>query len=433
MLAKTKVSFATPLTPTTRKYLDIQNKATDKLKPSHSHLPPPPKGNHLSSSTSAMRGPSSRRPPTHTRSASSPAVGPEVAAQIGEHRPRSRAKADMAPPRLPEAATQPSRQPVMVRSTSVIERKRVVSMSATVRPVMPIIKPGAAERGRPIPVSNQPAGRTQPVDDARQPSSVVARRVPISEVQKPDAEKAIRAHPRIDNSASTPAIRQATVPTPPLAQGSKPPVPKFVRNKDGAFANRATVKPKGREPTKSSLMQPTLSQIARAKTIERRVPVPTASKSQRGKAAPRKPLPISNGEPSAHTAGVTPAPDEQGVPSAHTSPIADHEPQAVEVSKEEVNDEDGGARAKEDLVADTTSPPRPEAPSSETQKVRNIEVESDEARIVVTGTPSGPSNFGLVTPPRGEKSTIALSKTPISELLLSIEVRVCLRSFSVHS
>ncbi|KAJ6499454.1 clasp N terminal-domain-containing protein [Mycena sanguinolenta] len=379
--------FAAPLTPTTRKYLDIQ-KVSEKPKPSHSHLPPSKPG--LSSSTSAVRGPSSRRPPTHTRSASSPAVGPDVDIPGVDRRPhsRSKSKAEMPQPKLPET-TQSSRQ-----AGPAVERKRVVSMSAAVRPVVAIAKAGPAERARPAAVSTLAPSRSRPEDGTRTTkTSVVARRVPIHEVPKPDAEKPIR---RIDNSLSTPAIRLASVPAPPVATSSKPPAPRIAR-KDASAADKAVVKPKAKDPAKSNLTKPTLSQISRAKTIERRVPV---SRPARAKAAPHKPVVTTKTELPAETGARTVTPDDRVVPAAST---ADHEPQGCEAE---------AVAAKEQMVA------QPECPHSETEN------EHEDARITVTDTDSLPnaSNPGcLTTPPRLEKGNIAPSKTPISELLLSIE------------
>ncbi|KAF7376010.1 TOG domain-containing protein [Mycena sanguinolenta] len=331
--------FTAPLTPTTRKYLDIQ-KVSEKPKPSHSHLPPSKPG--LSSSTSTMRGPSSRRPPTHARSASSPAVGPDVDTPGVDRLPhiRSKPKAEMPPPKIPET-TQPSRQPV-----PAVERKRVVSMSAAVRPVVAIAKPGPAERARPVPVSTLGPSRSRPEDSTHttKTTSVVARRVPIHEVPRPGPEKPIR---RIDNSSSTPAIRLASVPAPPVATSSKPPAPRIAR-KDAPTADKAVVKPKAREPAKSNLTKPTLSQISRAKTIERRVP---ASRPARTKAAPHKPVVTTKAElpAKARTRTVTPVIDDRVVPSASTSSlIVDHELHACEA--EEVNEEHGAVAAEEQLT-----------------------------------------------------------------------------------
>ncbi|KAF7362026.1 TOG domain-containing protein [Mycena venus] len=415
-------AFTAPLTPTTRKYLDVQ-KIADQPKPSY--LPPPAKPALLSSSTSTMRGPSSRRPPTHTRSVSSPAVAPDlnVPVEIDQQAPRSRsrAKAEMPPPKLPES-TQPSRQPVMVRPTSVIERKRVVSMTTAVRPVVPIAKPGTAERTRPVPVSFAP-GRRLPVDnhDDRQPAkttSVVARRVPVSEVQKPDAEKTIRTHPRIDTSVSTPAIRLASVAAPPVAEGSKPPVSRVARNKDGAPASKVVaVKPRAKEPARSNLTKPTLSQLSRAKTIDRRVPVPTVTKVQRAKIAPRKPLPPSKEEPQAPTAtaatiAATPAGQAASSPSTSLL-VSDHEQEPIENTQKE-------KRVQEEETSTVAT--RPETPQSETKIAEDTKAERDEAHITVSTVTEGlPDPAGLTTPPRAEKSNISSSKTPISELLLSIE------------
>ncbi|KAJ7045357.1 clasp N terminal-domain-containing protein [Mycena alexandri] len=396
-------SFAAPLTPTTRKYLDIQNKAADKLKASHSHLPPPSKANHLSSSTSAMRAPSSRRPPIHTRSASSPAVALDAVVP-DERQPRSRAKGDMGPPKLPEAA-QPSRQPAVARPA--IDRKRIVSMCAAVRPVLPTSKSG--EQARPIPVSSNPPTRVDGAPQAAPTTTVVARRVPISEVQlKLDAEKATRARPRIDNSASTPAMRQISIPVPPPpAGGSQPPVSKFARpDKDGASA---VVKPKAKEPTKNSWTRPTLSQMSRAKTTERRVPVPAVSKPPPGKTVPRKaPLPSNKGKQAAK-------PVPQGRPASSASTSSAGAKQEVPVSKEV--DEEAEEESRPLSGADIRSS-SPETPLIETEEIAKSEDKSEEAQITVTGSPSGSSSPST---PKAEKSSIASSKTPISELLLSIE------------
>ncbi|KAF8170170.1 hypothetical protein K438DRAFT_1854153 [Mycena galopus ATCC 62051] len=437
-------SFTAPLTPTTRKYLDIPNKITVKSKPSHPHLPPASKAG-LSSSTSVVRGPSSRRPPTHTRSASSPAVGPDANTPVEIDQPpirsRSRAMVEIPLPKLPES-TQPSREPVTIRPTSAIERKRVVSMSAAVRPVVAITKPGAVERARPVPASSSNFApiRSRPVDDgtrSTKTTSVVARRVPIHEV--PNAEKATR---RIDISASTPAIRLA-VPAPSVTEGLKPPVPKVSRSKDAAPAGKAAVKPKAREPAKSHWSKPTLSQIARAKTLERRVPVPTVSNLQRAKAVAREPVTNKRKLP-ARTTTVTPSQDDEVVPSGSTSSlIPDDEPPAIENITEEDLDEETKPVAAEDeppaikniaeedvdeetrpIAAEEELVTRAESSSPEPEDPEIPKDERDEARITVTVTetpPDLPNPLGLTTPPRAENSKIASSKTPISELLLSIE------------
>ncbi|KAJ7188412.1 clasp N terminal-domain-containing protein [Mycena filopes] len=366
-------SFTTPLTPTTRKYLDIQHKATDKLKSSHPHLPPPPKPNHLSSSTSAMRASSSRRPPTHTRSASSPAVAHDAVAPDERPPPRSRHKGDMGPPKLPTA--QASRQPVAVRPATAIDRKRVVSMSAALRPVAP--------------------SRIEDVAQPARPTSVVARRVPISEVR-----------PRIDTSVSTPAMRQISVPVPPPGVSkvpppvSKPAVPKFSRTKDGVSVNRVADKPKNKEPTKNGWTQPTLSQISRAKTIERRVPVPAVSKPLPGKTAPRK------------QAGMKPALNGRSASSASTS-------SAIAAPIGDVGEEVG-----EQVEQESTPETGADAHSSETPPLETeaLQDQSGEAPITIIGSPLHLSSVkSPSTPPKAEKSSMSSSKTPISQLLFSIE------------
>ncbi|KAJ7713959.1 clasp N terminal-domain-containing protein [Mycena maculata] len=396
-------SFTTPLTPTTRKYLDIQSKVNDKLKPSHPHPSAHPKAVLLSSSTSAVRGPSSRRPPTHTRSASSPAIGPEaVASGANGDRPTRSHQVDMAPPRLPEPI-QSSGHAVAVRSTSVIDRKPVVSMSAAVRPGIPHTKP---ERGRPNPAVNHPVRRPQPVDEGHrttQTTAVVARRVPVSEVQTKLNDKGMRT-PRTDNSVSTPAIRHVSAAVAPPAVAPKPSVPKAAPNKDGVHT-RATGRSKSKEPTKQrSLTQPTLSQLARAKAIERRVTVPTVPKLSRGKTAPPRKPPVSTSteDQSAPTVTVTPAPDETTPNSPNTlSGVVEPEPEHV---------------AATDTEEISSAPP--ELPPSEAS---DAEEQSDET--LGTENLPGPSKLaGLTTPPRVEPNIdAAANKTPISELLLSIE------------
>jgi hypothetical protein len=364
------------------------------LRSSQSH---PPKAAQLSSSTSTVRASSSRRPQTHARSASSPAVALDVvtSALTGQHPPRSRIKADVLPSKLPDSIQTSSQA---VRSSSVVERKRVVSMLAAVRPIIP---KAVSERGRAIPASIHSVRRPQPVDETRRPTQttlVVARRVPISELQsKPEADKAIRAHPRIDNSASTPAIRHTPI---ALAEASKPPAPRAPNNygSSGGFAT----KQKNKEPTKEriSLTKPTLSQISRAKTIERRVPVPTASKPLWGKSAPRKaPVLPASGGPSAPTASDDPTVDSGPQPGG-----TDPRDQETTTQDDTIGDQDNTCSVHDATTAVKQEPSQSQTPNAE---------HSDVTETLP------PSILGLSTPRKVENN--ALEKTPISELLLSIE------------
>ncbi|KAJ7733088.1 hypothetical protein B0H14DRAFT_2996778 [Mycena olivaceomarginata] len=276
-------TFTTPLTPTTRKYLDIRNKIAEP-KASHSHLPPPSKPALLSSSTSAYAGPFLSAPSDSHSLGILSCVGPD------------------------------------------------------------------ADRGQLLCQILSP-GRSQPVVQATKATSVVARRVP-------------------------PLYRCLQ------SQGdSKPPIPRVARTKDG---DKALVKPKAKE---SNWTKPTLSQISRAKTIERRVPVPAVSRFPRPKTAPHKPVPTGKSKLAAPTTTITP--DEQVAPSASTSSLVALEPQSIE---EEVNEEASAVAAAEEVVM------RPETPASETNNTGH-----DETRITVTITESPSDSSNPTTPPKAEK------------------------------
>ncbi|KAJ7209508.1 clasp N terminal-domain-containing protein [Mycena pura] len=382
-------NFIAPLTPTTRKYLDIKSKIADKSKPSHTHLPAPSKAAQLSSSTSAMRGPSSRRPPAHTRSASSPAVGPDIAVAATNNKPLllKSIKAEMVPQNLPEAVP-PSRQHLVAESTTAIERKRVVSMFAAVRPVVSSSQVG--EGGQPT--SDHPARRPQHVNNAAKATAVVARRVAIADVQP---EKTFRAPPRIDNSTSTPSIRHVSTTTSgkPIA----PVAPRVASQKTGAPAKKEVAK-QSKEPVKSSYTQPTLSHISRAKTIQRPVPGSVGS----------RPLPGKTFSSKAHLPArkvKQPNPPIPGVGEvASTLFPVDREPQDVEVDKDDVSEQD------QDHLSGTPAP----KPDLEGRIQKSPETKPN---IMVTPNPLDPA-----TPPKADGGlNAAMSKTPISELLLSIE------------
>ncbi|KAJ6557170.1 clasp N terminal-domain-containing protein [Mycena sp. CBHHK59/15] len=404
-------SFTLPLTPTTRKYLEIHNKVTDRLQPSHPHHPVQLKTTQLSASTSVLRSTSSQRPHTHARSASSPTVAADVATTgvVNERIPLTRAKVDMPPPNLPKTSQPPRPVTVPSRPPSVDERKRVVSLSAAVRPA-PVNS--TSDRGRPILIPNHLARRLPPADNARQPAatatSVIARRVPISEVQpKHEEEKMIRAHSRSDNSASTPAIRPVSAPKPANGEPIKPSLPRTAPIKDRA---RVPVKQTAREPTKQrSLTQPTLSQISRAKTNERRVPVPAVPKPLWGKAAPRK---AQQARPTKviPTVIVTKAAEQTGNPAPHES-----KPCSV-IKQDTLNSDEGPEEGTSGDSGHTTENDHETSQS----EARDLEEQLNEARIIITENPASNAGPEPVTPPKLERD-IALDKTPISELLLSIE------------
>ncbi|KAK7057325.1 TOG domain-containing protein [Favolaschia claudopus] len=382
-------SFAAPLTPVTRKYLEIQPmRATtmDKTKPPR----PPLKGTLLSSSTSALRcPPSSKHPPTHTRSASSPAIAIDSGASRNlPPRSRSRAKAEV-PARVPEI-TKPARQAVNVQPRPVAERKRVVSMSAAVRPAIPMAKSGGPERIQPASGPSVAAnGRSLPDDDKRQlaqSTTVMARRVPIPEV-KAEGEKVNRVGARIDTSKSTPAIRLVAAPMPSVASGSKPAVARAPVGKN-ALSMTKGLKTKVREATKSNWSKPTLSQLARAKTVEHRIPAPQVPRPQRTQTT-RKPA--SREEPK-----VVSVPDGKDVTPA-SKPSLTAGQQLEEITPTTNIDE---------LDA------RPIAASKMTAETESIEEEPGD----------GVSQELLATPRKvGNDHFVMSSKTPISELLLSIE------------
>jgi hypothetical protein len=116
-------------------------------------------------------------------------------------------------------------------------------------------------------------------------------------------------------------------------------------------------------------------------------------------------VPTGKSKLAAPTTTITP--DEQVAPSASTSSLVALEPQSIE---EEVNEEASAVAATEEVVM------RPETPASETNTGH------DETRITVAITESPSDSSNPTTPPKADKSSnIASSKTPISELLLSIE------------
>ncbi|KAF7298183.1 TOG domain-containing protein [Mycena chlorophos] len=393
--------FVAPLSPTTRKYLDIQHKPV---------APPPPKAAQLSASTSALRPAAPERPKAHVRSASASAD----AAGTRAAKPERPKPVEVTLPLKPTNAIFPVRQ---VPTAPPVERPRVVSMSAAIRPASRTRT--EVEVKQPTPITTQPVRRLLPEKEKPAPAPVVvARRVLVTEIQpaaEKAAEKAAPGRGRVPNSVSTPAIRPVpfapskptVAPTKPAAPPSKPNVVKPVVARPPAppvptagpskRAPVAQAKPpvqktasKHKESAKSSLMKPTLAQIARTKEIERKVAAAASGAQSRvEKRAPRKaPLP----------------PRKPMKPSESKSPTETivEEPEdapAEESGKRDVVENGGDEhKAEEDATAEDV----PSADSEEKRAPTPVQV----PKVTV-------DSLDLATPQR--------IKPRISELLRSIE------------
>jgi hypothetical protein len=171
---------------------------------------------------------------------------------------------------------------------------------------------------------------------------------------------------------------------------------------------------KTKEPAKQrSVTQPTLSQLSRAKTIERRVPVPAVSKPLWGKAAPRKvPIPaVKKGKQAVPSVVLTPAPQQTSTAeeqNAEDKEAVDEEMPATEQEAAEAdNCATTGHKPEEDENTKIDSRSEPQI----------IEDQVDEVPAVTDAPPDSQP----ATPPKVEAPIITSAKTPISELLLSIE------------
>ncbi|KAJ7072493.1 clasp N terminal-domain-containing protein, partial [Mycena amicta] len=373
--------FIAPLSPTTRKYLDI------KVAPKA--LAVPSKQPQLSSSTSAMKPSTSDRAKTHMRSASSPAVAREVAVQ--PERPK-RIELVLHPK---SGDPIPPSRTILPSSTS--ERKRVVSMSATARPGSRHRDDGDAKQ--PVPTtSQQPIRRAPQEKEAAAPAPVLgARRILITE------SKAVQ---RVANTASTPAIRAmpSTVPAPkPVAAKTATTRPAMATGSSSAAGKRFALpqtKPspqktvsKHKAPVKTTLLKPTLSQLARVKTIERRV----VAASNADKRAPRK------------------AP----LPPRKTKKPAEDKLWPVTTTNAEGN-------LDEKIEAEPTLDDKNDEKPAETPELSHDDSDADvEHKRSPSPVPTpmvSVDSLDLATPPRTDKALdVSANKTPISQLLLSIE------------
>ncbi|KAG5646317.1 hypothetical protein DXG03_003914 [Asterophora parasitica] len=314
-------SFAAPLSPTMKKYLDIKPAATvhTELSTTRQKTTSDAK-THLSSSTSAMSSSSSRgrtesRPLAHVRSASSSVLSNDRRTAVAPAKistetqaQRKPGKTDMAPPLLiPVRPTQPSRNLSTSRSTSSVEpRGRVVSAQA-VRPAAP---PGNSRPStRPTSANSHNEAPQRPQTLAKplsgtQELSTGPRRVPISEAQASEARKPpkvdatrtrvvsaaarplskevqetqpVKPRARVVSAASRPISTDAKLqanaaPTGPTREKAKP-VPKVTSVAKAVDVPAKIAKPGG-------LTQPTLSQLSRAKAIADRKPPLAAPKGR---------------------------------------------------------------------------------------------------------------------------------------------------------
>ncbi|CAK5281436.1 unnamed protein product [Mycena citricolor] len=204
-------SFTAPLSPTTKKYLDIPNvKSVEAPKPSTSR---PPKANALASSASSMHRPPSSRSLTHMRSASASNVVSNVAKQEKQSARPPRPLTDMLPPRVP--SNPPLRSEANDnKKPPTVERKRVVSVPAALRPVRAVTQDSAALRRAPA------------ADDAHHSlaASVGPRRIPRTEAEQP-------SRPRLNNAVSTPALRTTAPIVVAKVVAAKVPIARLVPNK----------------------------------------------------------------------------------------------------------------------------------------------------------------------------------------------------------
>ncbi|KAF7315328.1 TOG domain-containing protein [Mycena indigotica] len=365
--------FIAPLSPTSRKYLDIQPKPS-----SSKTLGVPMKQPQLSSSTSAMKPSTLDKAKTHMRSASSPAVAPQITRPVAQPE-RPKPVEVVVPPKV-TGTIPPSRH---APSKSTLERKRVISMSAARTRIE------TDSTTQPIPTTSQPVRRVVPAQQAVPVVVTGPQRILISD-SKP-LDKAGPHRGRVISSVSTPALRIAsTAPPPPKPTVTKPAL-RSTTTTAGPSSKRVPVSQlksspqktvsKHKEPVKNSLMKPTLAQLARAKAIEKRVAaVATGEPSRAERRAPRKaPLPSRKVN--------KPVVEKEKEPS---QVIAEEEAPADEPENAEKTDEQPAAEDK----------------LQEDEEIPKVSVES----------------LDLATPPRtGAAPNISVNKTPISELLLSIE------------
>ncbi|KAG6853370.1 hypothetical protein C0991_004929 [Blastosporella zonata] len=300
-------SFTSPLSPTTKKYLDIKAISNAGMEESHPVLPNTK--NKFSSSTSAIASTRGRPEATHARSVSSSTIPTDRrTSHTTTKAPTTtvRQKTEMPPPMFVPIRP-PTRQVSVSRSTSAAEsRPRVVSTTLSSRAESTTATSDHCKKIPPRPNSatshNDAPHRLRPqqlVPTLSGPSG--PRRVPISEAAPKTVETTTKptARSRVASAASaTSQIDDKAPPTrapqqvAPIREKPKP-IPKG-REARPAVQTRPTTSINNTKPKASGVTQPTLSQMSRVKaTADRKQPNTSAPKQLWGRPAASKVVPSS--------------------------------------------------------------------------------------------------------------------------------------------
>ncbi|KAG6905575.1 hypothetical protein DXG01_001871 [Tephrocybe rancida] len=477
-------SFISPLSPTTRKYLDIKPSSSNARLEAPTHAVVSNTKDKISSSTSAITSTRGRsetaHPPTHVRSASSSTLSTDrrINSTSTKALPAARQKTEMLPPAF--VPVRPSIKTVSVtRSTSAAEpQPRVVSTTLPSRAELTRTgshhSQGLPARPNSATTSNSDAPQRVQTQPAPAVGSSGPRRVPIAAATLKVAEKTSKSQPpatarsrvvsdsgATQSEAKVPPAR-AVQPVAPVREKPKP-VPKVRGARPPVQPMEDTARPK----KVGGVTQPTLSQISRAKAnAERKQPHAGPSKhhskaasssasSHTGEKAKFKPTRLAGtgAKGLAQLAAAIPLPPspthsqkyvtpdgEETVPTPSLIPVALDEDEAATLSDGPIFEEATAitpSEAPQQELATLPSDALPEEAVPPLLIVHNPQFEEEEKAtdVIQNGTMTGyqdHNDFGEhLTELTGEPTTPTLisadnifdttAKTPISSLLSSIQ------------
>ncbi|KAG6901164.1 hypothetical protein C0995_016299 [Termitomyces sp. Mi166 len=302
LLPKRVESFTFPLSPTTKKYLDIKSTFNAQLETSQGGAPH--RKNQLSSSTSALSSTRGRtesaHPVVHARSASSSTLPIDGRVKPIMTRTKTpaislRQKTEMLPPAL--IPIRPSKVVSVTRSTTAAEiRPRVVSTTLPSRagettttesnqPHGLPVRPNSATSHCEVTQRLHPQSSTPTMSGPSGP-----RRVPISGVEKNSRPQAPVVRARVVSNPNWAFQSNAKVPinrAPQMPAREQPKVAVKMRGAQPLASSRPPTSTTTSKPPKTSgVTQPTQSQISRAKaTAEQKETSANASKPRWGRTA----------------------------------------------------------------------------------------------------------------------------------------------------
>ncbi|KAG6857252.1 hypothetical protein H0H87_007085 [Tephrocybe sp. NHM501043] len=445
--------FTGPLSPTTKKYLDIKTSSNARQEASHTTSK-----NKFSSSTSATTSTRNRleanNPTAHALSASSSTLSADrrtKSTSIKASAPATRQKTEMPPPafvpiRPPTRTVSDSRSTTTVESrsravsTTLPSRKELsTTMSAhaqklPARPNSAASHRDAPQRLRPqqsVPTLSGPSGpRRVPITDASSKAAETNAEAPVPAVRSrvpPATGRACQPDVKVLPTRAPPAapVREKPKPVPRVGDNlARPSAP----SRPATSVSTTTTKP----PKVGSVTQPTLSQLSRAKasTVDRKQPTVAPSKQLWGRLAPSKTASSSSSASAVDKGKFKPTRTEvkknvqpatiplppSPTPSTKSSALAVEEPPALSLTSRDEADGMSPSDTEYDEALSASSDAKQEetmTASSHAEQEEIVTGSSDtenadtETPLVVIHSPHAEEEPGIVETTESAEETLA--------------------------